>query len=300
MSLYRLPSEEVILERWSIRESDAGTFHFVGFDHVASNGRVSTAIRVFDAFNRTALTASGSEYLLVGRAGHDSDAEYVWQHTTRAWKFGKWTDVTSEFVPDWRQGCSLGEIINNPSGPGVDEARNAPRPASIGHLAAQAQHTASGVKFCGYRATAYEGRYVDSAISLPLISEISGGGFLLSDDSKCTDPDRRFLRTVRILMQLRALRERPIGGAVQLKPLMTVQIDRLGNQVDDTGEPAARFEMLVDSKGVRVILHIPGQSHVDLGPVETESGDGVWETVLQFLPSGECTGPDSDGSVSWT
>jgi len=113
MSLYFLAPCHVMLERWSIRErDDTSERHFVGFDTVNSDGRVSTPIRVFDPVTRTGSTATGSTYQLVGRAGHDRDAEYVWSRVVRIWEIKSWKDVTPDLVPDWRQALP----IANPAG----------------------------------------------------------------------------------------------------------------------------------------------------------------------------------------
>lgn len=103
MSVYVLPRAHVVLERWTIREADNGNRHFVGHDRVEGDGRVSTPIQTFDPVTRTGSTASGSTYQLVGRAGRDSDAEYVWSNAVKAWEIKAWRDVTQELVPDWRQ-----------------------------------------------------------------------------------------------------------------------------------------------------------------------------------------------------
>jgi hypothetical protein len=65
--------DEIFLERWSIRETDQHARHFVGFNMLRGNGRVSTPIAEFDPVTRTGKTRSGRRYRLVGRAGHDAD-----------------------------------------------------------------------------------------------------------------------------------------------------------------------------------------------------------------------------------
>jgi hypothetical protein len=107
MSIYMAPPEDVFLERWSIRKSDKDERHFVGFDINRGDGRVSTPIREFDPVTRAGSTASGSTYRLVGRAGRDSDAEYVWGIAAKAWGIEKWIDVTAELVPNWKEGLPL-------------------------------------------------------------------------------------------------------------------------------------------------------------------------------------------------
>ena len=108
MSLYVTSgAERVYLERWSIRESDKGERHFLGHNIHSQDGRVSTPIRSFDPVTRTGTTATGSKYRLLGRAGRDSDAEYVWGTAVKAWGIKKWEDVTASLVPDWKIGLPL-------------------------------------------------------------------------------------------------------------------------------------------------------------------------------------------------
>jgi hypothetical protein len=109
MSIYIATGSVVVLERWSIRETSAGTRHFLGFNLVDGDGRVSTPIQSFDPVTRTGVTESGSTYRLVGRAGHDQDAEYVWAIAAKAWEVEQWRDITAELVPDWQQGLPLSE-----------------------------------------------------------------------------------------------------------------------------------------------------------------------------------------------
>lgn len=112
MSIDLEPIGEVVLECWSIRQASDGTRYFVGWNVYSRNGRVSTPIVSFDPQRRTGLTRSGSAYRLVGRAGHDSDAEYVWNHALRVWGISTWRDVTAELIPDWRNPDPLIETEN--------------------------------------------------------------------------------------------------------------------------------------------------------------------------------------------
>ncbi|MGF6774879.1 hypothetical protein [Paraburkholderia sp. GAS334] len=94
----------VQLERWSIRRFQEGALHFVGFSLDSYDGRVSTKILELDAANRTGRTESGRAYILVGPAGGDRDAEYVWNKVWRSIGGGQaWTDVTEELVPGTRR-----------------------------------------------------------------------------------------------------------------------------------------------------------------------------------------------------
>ncbi len=98
---------KVVLELWCIRQTDSGTRHFVGYDIVNGDGRVSTPVVDFDPATGTGVTSSGSCYQLVGRAGQNRDAEYVWALATRAWNVRSWTDITPTLVLDWRRGYTL-------------------------------------------------------------------------------------------------------------------------------------------------------------------------------------------------
>ncbi|ALL68553.1 hypothetical protein K788_0000411 [Paraburkholderia caribensis MBA4] len=94
---------EVMLQRWSIRKTNVGDLHFVGFNVKKQDGRVSTAIVEFDTKQRIAITQSGRRYRLIGPAGYDGDAEYVWNWVVRLRSITAWSDVTADLVPDWRR-----------------------------------------------------------------------------------------------------------------------------------------------------------------------------------------------------
>jgi hypothetical protein len=107
MSIYLHPPGEgpeiVHLLHWSIREFDNGKRFFVGFSRDTRDGRVSTAIAELDAVARTARTASGRIYQLVGLSGYSSDGEYVFSRVAEIiGEGGAWCDVTAELIPDCR------------------------------------------------------------------------------------------------------------------------------------------------------------------------------------------------------
>jgi len=52
------------------------TIHFVGY--AGHEGRVCSAIQVFDITTRKGVTRSGRIYELAGEPGYNSDAIYVW------------------------------------------------------------------------------------------------------------------------------------------------------------------------------------------------------------------------------
>lgn len=98
---------EVFLELWSIRKTSTGDLHFVGFNVDHRAGRVSTKIVEFDAQLREGITESGRRYHLVGPAGYDPDAEYVWSRVARGRGISEWTDVTAELIPDCQRKYDL-------------------------------------------------------------------------------------------------------------------------------------------------------------------------------------------------
>jgi hypothetical protein len=91
---------ELRLARWSIRKvQPRGTRHLVGFNLTEDEGRVSSTLTTYDPKSRRAMTESGRVYELVGRPGHDSDAEYVWRAWLRLLGEVTWHDVTDDYVP---------------------------------------------------------------------------------------------------------------------------------------------------------------------------------------------------------
>lgn len=83
------------LMRWSVRQTEDGTRHLVGYNATYHEGRVSTAIVSFDPSTARATTRSGRVYELVGAPGYDADAEYVWKSATSPDL--KWAEVTEEY-----------------------------------------------------------------------------------------------------------------------------------------------------------------------------------------------------------
>lgn len=95
--------ETVHLRHWSIRRFEGGACHLVGRDRANLDGRVSTEVLEFDADGRTARTASGRRYVLVGPSGWTSDGEYVWHRVAEVIGKGQaWTDVTELLAPGSR------------------------------------------------------------------------------------------------------------------------------------------------------------------------------------------------------
>ncbi|MGU7783266.1 hypothetical protein [Burkholderia sp. PU8-34] len=113
MPIYRdsdpTDQSEIMLASWSIRETQDGTRYFVGFSLERQDGRVSTSIVSLDPSTRIGVTSSGRHYRLVGRAGFDSDAEYVWNLVVSVRNLGEWRDVTPDVCPDWREPLSATE-----------------------------------------------------------------------------------------------------------------------------------------------------------------------------------------------
>ena len=68
---------DVVLEHWRVFKLPDGTAHFVGFNTVEVEGRVSSSIRDFDFVTMTGHTKNGRGYTLAGPSGYDDDAFYV-------------------------------------------------------------------------------------------------------------------------------------------------------------------------------------------------------------------------------
>lgn len=71
---------EVRLSSWRVY-AVRGQRHFVGYNLILREGRVSSAIQFFDPKTRRGVTRSGRVYELVGSSGWDPDAD---------WVFGVW------------------------------------------------------------------------------------------------------------------------------------------------------------------------------------------------------------------
>jgi ATP-dependent Lon protease len=73
------------------------TRHLSGYMGFQYGGRASTPIMSYDHNTRTATTASGRKYLLMGGSGHSRDAEYVWNHFAATNGLKDVTDVSAEY-----------------------------------------------------------------------------------------------------------------------------------------------------------------------------------------------------------
>lgn len=74
---------EVVLGKWQIYEVESElwegkTRHFVGYNYVYNEGRISSAIIEFDKEKMIGKTKSGRIYKLKGDPGNNLDSAYVW------------------------------------------------------------------------------------------------------------------------------------------------------------------------------------------------------------------------------
>jgi len=90
-----IPDIEIL--SWSVRQIQNGDHHLVGYNGTEMEGRVSSKIISFDNPTKTAITASGRTYKLVGESGSDPDAEYVWSVWKRINKVKTFVDVSDEY-----------------------------------------------------------------------------------------------------------------------------------------------------------------------------------------------------------
>jgi len=93
--------------RWAVWEVDfagnkdggyKGSRHVVGFNAVTGRGRVSTPIKSWDPDTQTAVTMSGSTYILVGRPAADSNDNAEWHLYQTYKKVGFALDVTTDYM----------------------------------------------------------------------------------------------------------------------------------------------------------------------------------------------------------
>lgn len=74
------------------------TRHFVGYNPSDREGRVSSPIVQFDPATMCGVTKSGRVYALRGRAGWNSDADYVWNSWKHINSVTDALDVTADVV----------------------------------------------------------------------------------------------------------------------------------------------------------------------------------------------------------
>lgn len=73
------------------------TDHIVGWNVTEGEGRVSSAIEIFDFETNTATTKSGRGYKLKDE-GINLDAHYTWEAWKKRNKITKYENVTGEYV----------------------------------------------------------------------------------------------------------------------------------------------------------------------------------------------------------
>ncbi|TDY21939.1 hypothetical protein B0G81_2177 [Paraburkholderia sp. BL6665CI2N2] len=271
-------SDDVVLERWSIRETDTGTRHFVGFNIVNREGRVSTPILTFDPDSRTGTTESGSTYTLVGRAGRDSDGEYVWGHAARAWKVKNWRDVTPELVPDWRMW--LPKCKQNDHGDSEGEL------LSYWDLTAQPAQSNDGfrVDAVRYRASIYTRRYGDKVNTSEPISIINGNGSVVFFRPVPANNKLQFLVAMRALLVERLKRAQLIDEISHMQPCLTVILENSSRVNDEIGEQVARLNLTIHDGSLSGRMVIADHLDLNYGPVSLRRRRGVWDAVLRMLP----------------
>ena len=99
-----LQTPEINLSAWRVFEVSSDlwpkkiTRHFVGYNSTEHEGRVSSAVVMFDTAEARGVTASGRVYQLCGGNGFNPDAEYVWSRWKARNKITQETDVTDEII----------------------------------------------------------------------------------------------------------------------------------------------------------------------------------------------------------
>jgi hypothetical protein len=90
---------DAVLDRYAVYETEDGEHHFVGYNRITCDGRVSSKIEQWNPDTRTGITRSGRRYKLQEYAGfvHD-DAVYVWGIWCQRNGIKTWKDVTNKYV----------------------------------------------------------------------------------------------------------------------------------------------------------------------------------------------------------
>lgn len=93
----------VELGRWKVYELKVKdlterTRHFVGYNYMNREGRVSSPIISFDKEKRIGVTRSGREYRLQDEHGFDKDAQYVFGLWCKRNEVTDIVDVSNEYV----------------------------------------------------------------------------------------------------------------------------------------------------------------------------------------------------------
>ncbi len=86
----------ISLVQWMIVETDKQQRHFVGYNYLEYEGRVSSAIVQFDKDSMSGITSSGRVYQLKGVPGINKDALYVWDYWRNFNGVQAWEDVTAQ------------------------------------------------------------------------------------------------------------------------------------------------------------------------------------------------------------
>jgi hypothetical protein len=95
---------ELVLTDWRVFEvllpgSTARTRHYIGYNTSDREGRVSSAIVMFDPAAMCGVTKSDRVYELRGRSGWNGDADYTWNRWKHINSATDVVDVTAEVVP---------------------------------------------------------------------------------------------------------------------------------------------------------------------------------------------------------
>jgi len=91
---------EVILTQWQVYELNDGSRHFVGYNSMNYEGRVSSSIKEFDKEKMIGITRSGRIYKLEGPNGCNGDAQYVWNSWKIINNISECNEVTKEYIKE--------------------------------------------------------------------------------------------------------------------------------------------------------------------------------------------------------
>ena len=93
---------EVVLTNWAIVELTSelwagSTVHFVGYNSLYREGRVTSPLMSYNPIKKSAITRSGRHYVLSGEPGLNPDASYVFETYKRINKVDTVVSITKDF-----------------------------------------------------------------------------------------------------------------------------------------------------------------------------------------------------------
>jgi hypothetical protein len=270
---------KVILSHWTIREAEDGRQFFVGYNETDCDGRVSTPIRQFDAKTRIGITTSGRTYVLVGPAGLNGDAEYVWSTLLKVWKVGKWRDVTSQVVPNFREALESIKSNKREAVTGKPVLLGAP----VGNTGPDVAEGTGGNAALFWRARAFGMVFRDNVKTLNSVSEVRGECFSKEILRLQVGDADRYLYAIRATLLVHARDGQRIDSSAPLPTYLKIWVSALSRPTESVGRPLVRFDVFTCGGTAIFGFHSAQKSRNHARPFHIAETDGIWEVFLRAL-----------------